>query len=129
MAFPWRYVDSMAIPWSPSQLECVNAAIGAHPAESGRCAELARQVAPVARELDPETHGLLVTPRPGMGRFVVPLAGHGRWYHHVTTAVNAHCVDALTGSSGTGMGSYLVAHWLHAEALRLAPVDLEEPWL
>ena len=54
MAFPWRYVDSMAIPWSPSQLECVNAAIGAHPAESGRCAELARQVAPVARELDPE---------------------------------------------------------------------------
>jgi hypothetical protein len=79
--------------------------------------------------MDPEAHGLVVTPRPGMGRYVVPLAGYGRWYHHVTTAVEAHCVDALTGSSGTARSHYLVAHWLHAEALHLSPVDLEEQWL
>lgn len=119
----------MAIPWTGPQSDRVGALIGAHPPDGGRCADLARAILPIARDLDGNAHGCVIRPLPGHGRYVAPRVGGTMWRHHVTVGVAAHFVDALTDVPGTPSADYPDAHWLHADALSIKPDDLEDPCL
>jgi len=119
----------MAVEWSPAQVARVEEAITQHPADSGQCADLARRIVPIGQERDPDAHALLIRPRPRRGRYVLPRIGHLRWQHHVTSSVEAHCVDALTGASGMERENYLEAFLEFADDLRVERTDLEDSWL
>ena len=55
---------------------------------------------------------------PSEGRYVVPKVKLARpWYFHVTTEVDAHAVDALTGADGTTVESYMETHWTEVDAI------------
>lgn len=117
----------MSVSWNSAQLPLVEGAIAAHPAQSGRCAELARELLPIALKIDPESHVRVIRPVPGGGRFVLPRAGHPGWRYHVTTAVAQHLVDALTGPSGCDADRYLEIHFEYPEALLNERWTMEEP--
>lgn len=119
----------MAISWTPRQLEQVVDLIEAHPARIGRCADLARRILPIARDVDPRAHGVVIRPLPGRGWFVEPRIGGTMWRHHVTVAAEMHVVDALTGAAGMERERYREAHWVHADDLSFKPDDLEDPCL
>ena len=113
----------MAIAWNQAQTARVGEALDAHPATSGRCRDAAVAITPVGRELDGRARSLALTPM--VGRFVVPKQPvGGSWFHHYTTEVTGHCVDALTGSQGTECAAYLATHWQYDTAIRVEPADL-----
>lgn len=128
-AAPAAILPTVAVAWTSAQEAEVERLLRAHPAATGRCASLARDLLPIARGRDADAHGLLIRPKPGQGRYVVPRAGTHRWFHHVTVGVEAHCVDALTGKAGTERGQYLPRHWRHPDALCVERSDLEDPCL
>lgn len=112
----------MAISWKPEQRTKVAKILDDHPLNSGRCAEAAQKILPVARACDPRARLLSITPR-GRARYVQPTVRlERRWYHHVTTEAVLHCVDILTGADGTEMGDYLGRHWMHPEWLEVKPL-------
>jgi hypothetical protein len=90
----------MAVRWPHDDHRTVSGILEQHPPESGRCADAARAILPLAIALDPRSRACII--RPTQGRFVATKlpAGH-RWRHHVSVSVTAHFVDALTGPDGT----------------------------
>lgn len=118
----------MAVPWTAPQESRVRSLIDSHPVGSGRCRDLATAILPIARERDDAAAALKIRPMSRLMRFVVPRVPlEEPWSYHVTTTVEAHCVDALTGAAGTERVDYLHAHFEHADALRVELIDLETP--
>jgi hypothetical protein len=122
----------MTIPWKPSQRAGVDEILAALPPESHRCDDAARQILPIALEIEPAAGTLRVVADPAQfprGTWVIcPKQPVGRaWYEHWTVGVVAHCVDALTRSDGCEEGRYLEAHWHYPEALVLERKVLPEP--
>jgi hypothetical protein len=115
----------MAIIWTEDQHQRVSELIRTYPVQSGRCKELAFGILPVALERDPTSQCRMVRPINRLMRFVVPKAVLAHpWVYHITTTVEAHAVDALTGVSGTELTTYLNQHFEYPEALRLEPMEL-----
>jgi hypothetical protein len=109
-------IREMPISWSPPQREMVARVLARHPAESNRCGQAAREILPVARQVDAGARARKLLPLEG--RFVVtkrPL--EQRWYQHVAVHAQEHVVDALTGVEGTPARSYLEQHWMYPESL------------
>jgi len=52
--------------------------------------------------------------------------GDPPWTYHATTAVEAHCVDVLTGVDGTPRELYLHEHWKEPDALCWSEIDPDE---
>jgi hypothetical protein len=99
------------------------------PADSGKCANAARAILPVAQSLDRHARGRLIVPDPVVApraRLVVPKGCKLTlpWFHHVTVEVVAHHVDVLTGPDGHEVATYLEAHFEYADALKVDDVDL-----
>lgn len=116
----------MAIDWSDEDRASVDALVAKYPADSGECEALARALVPVARRSDASARALEVRPVDAAARFVVPRKPlRRRWFAHVLTETRAHAVDALTGPEGTARDAYLEMHFQYADALRLAPTELE----
>lgn len=116
------------LPWRHDQRSRVNDAIVAHPIESGRCADLSRQIRPDALALDPGARAIAIRPQQRTMRYVATKHPAGtRWFHHVTTHVLAHRVDALTGADGIQSGEYLSTFFEHPEALQERAVR-DEDW-
>lgn len=106
----------------------VEAAIKEYPAASGKCAEVARKIVPVAKEHDATAVPRVL--RPSEGYFVTPkIKGVGRWFHHVATHVSMHFVDALTGADGEADATYLTKNWQHPDALVWTDADLDDETL
>jgi hypothetical protein len=121
----------MAVVWLPDESQEVDAALAAHPADSGRCAALARRIAAVGVRRDPATIGVQIKPC-GSARFIVSSKEPRRhWHQHVVVETHAHRVDALTGSTGwTPTSTYLREHFSYPEFIRetrgvdLSAIDL-----
>jgi len=113
----------MAVHWAPDDCRTVSGILRQHPPESGRCADAARAVLPIAVALDPQSRARIL--RPTQGRFVAAKlpAGH-RWRHHVSVSVTAHFADALTGSNGTEQDLYLNEHFQFPAAVEWEDTDL-----
>jgi hypothetical protein len=113
----------MAVPWSPPDRLTVGGILQKHPPESGRCADAAREVLPIASAVDPQARARIL--RPTEGRFVATKKAVGRkWRHHVSVNVTAHFVDAITGPDGTGQDRYLDAHFQFPDAVEWEDADL-----
>ena len=101
----------MAIDWRDSQRTRVDKSLCDHPLESGRCQEAAREILPVATEIDAGARTRLLRPKPGEGRFVVPKVKLGvRWYDHYSVNAQRHYVDALTGVDPARAGRDLLPY-------------------
>jgi len=111
----------MSIPWTPTQQRSVAKILDAHPPQSGRCAEAAQKILPVAREVDQGARILKILPGAHpRARYVMPkIRLEDPWFHHYTTEAARHYVDSLTGPDGTEMEQYLEAHWQYADGLNL----------
>jgi hypothetical protein len=121
------YTSAMAVAWTEDQEAAVKEQLQIYPAATGLCRNLARALLPVARERDEQSHGLLILPKPGKGYRVVPKVSlFGSWDHHFTVGVDGHCVDALTGASGTERDQYLARHWQYADAICIERCSLED---
>lgn len=108
--------SAMAINWTAEQRPRVATLLARHPASSGRCADLARQLCPIALELDPTSKVWRL--EPAEGRYIVPKVKlEAPWFFHVTTETAAHYIDALTDINGTPCEGYLAAHWTHTDAI------------
>lgn len=106
----------MPIAWTNNRAARVAEQIEAHPASSGRCAALGRALLPLARAEDADAAGIVVRPVGGQSRYACmrPSGHHLYWFHHVTTGLQAHFVDALTGVTGTPDDIYLATHFSNA---------------
>ena len=94
------------------------------PAESGKCAALARAVLLVAKPLDSEACGLQVVPK-NSAVYILPKHPRIRcWYAHTLIRAVSHHVDALTGVEGCAKETYLEDHWNYPDALEIRPVDV-----
>lgn len=111
----------MTISWLPAQLQAVSEVLDRYPAESNRCESAARELLPIARQLEVSARARKLVPVEG--RFLVPKRGV-RWWEHVAVHVQQHVVDALTGAHGTPEPSYLDQHYLYPD--RLAWRDWDE---
>jgi hypothetical protein len=114
----------MAIDWTPSALSQIEEALRSHPADSGRCAAVARVVAKAAAANERTHEGLLI--RPGTAaRYLLLKDGSGhRWHHHVVTEVERQAVDVLTGARGHPQDSYLSTYFQFPHELETTPVDV-----
>ena len=112
--------------WSHEQQGAILEALGRFPRASNKCARLARALLPIATALDADARALLVEPS-GFALYVQPKGGPARWMHHVTTSVQAHCVDVLTGVAGHPEGTYLEAYFEHPTAHLIRPVE-DDDW-
>ena len=117
----------MTVAWSDEQRNQVQDALTHHPLDSGQCAALARALLPVAVELDPGAHNVLLTPT--SGRYLVLRDRPRRWYYHATTAVANHRVDALTGADGHSATTYLPHYFLYDDTIRETVSTLEDACL
>jgi hypothetical protein len=114
----------VGLKWSAIEQGEIERGIARHPVESGRCAALARVVYAVAQPGDPDAGGLQVLPK-SAARFVVPKHDpKPRWGSHTLVETRRHCVDALTGASGTLTGTYLSEHWEYVEHIHMVSVDV-----
>jgi hypothetical protein len=111
----------MPISWTPAQHEKVSEVLDRYPAESNRCEAAAKEILPMARELEATARAHKLVPLEG--RFLVPKRGM-RWWEHVAVHVRQHVVDALTGVDGTPVQSYPGQHYLYPD--RLAWRDWDE---
>src|SRR5690606_34994222 len=102
----------MAIGWHTSLQPHVQPLMDEHPLSDSGCATLARALFPLARQHDAQAAGLVVRANTPQGRYPVmrPRGVRRFWFHHVTVGVEAHCVDALTGTWGTPRAQYLSTH-------------------
>lgn len=106
----------MPVSWSPLQHSQVTEVLRQHPAESNRCYQAARDILPVARQVDAGACARKLVPREG--RFIVPKPPlRVRWFEHAAVHVQQHVVDAVTGVEGTPERSYLEAHWMYPGSL------------
>lgn len=121
--------SGMAIGWSDEQRERVVHILVEYPVASGRCETVAWSILPIAKERDVAAEVWEL--RPSEGRYIVPKMEPPKpWFHHLTVEVEAHCVDALTGSSGEPRSAYLENHWTDIEAIAwvLKQERPHEPW-
>lgn len=123
----------MAVPWSPTLARQVHELVADY-AVSDPCAELSRRLLPMAREQDPDALGLVVRANTAQVRYPVvkPRGTRLWWFYHVTVHVDQHCVDALTGASGTPDTLYFETHFDNQPGdLRFddSDPDLEDPCL
>jgi hypothetical protein len=113
----------MPIGWTMEAHPRVVGLLQRFPPESNACADLARNLKPIADEHDPDVIPILMTPK--MGWFVSPKINVGqRWNHHVLLVLMGHCLDALTGVDGTLRNSYLEAHWNYPDQYIIERADL-----
>ncbi|HYO66099.1 MAG TPA: hypothetical protein VEU33_08455 [Archangium sp.] len=104
----------MTISWLPDQLKAVSEVLDRYPAESNRCESAAREILPIARELEETARARKLVPIEG--RFLAPMRGV-HWWEHVAVHVQQHVVDALTGAHGTPEPSYLGHHYRYPDRL------------
>lgn len=117
-------IGRVGLDWSTTEQGEIERGIGRHPVESGRCAALARVVHVIAQPRDPDVSGLQVLPK-SAARFVVPKHDpKPRWGSHTLVETRRHCVDALTGASGTIAEMYLSDHWEYVEHIHMVSVDV-----
>lgn len=116
----------MPVTWRDEQRTKVEQCLERHPPDSGMCLEAAREILPVAVQLDGGATAWKLVPR--RGRLVVPKTVRlaRPWWHHFTVSVQAHYVDALTGPDGTIATTYLEEHWQFPEWISMQPDDLRE---
>lgn len=117
----------MTVSWSDDQRGRVEGAFTKHPLGDHRCADAAREVVVVAREVDVASRGRRIGPGLPGARYVLPreFAPNPFWTHHVTVAVAEHCVDGLTRSPGEPAATYLTRHFLRPELHVIEDVDLD----
>src|ERR1051325_4306061 len=86
----------MAVNWNSDQARKVKRALRDHPKHSGRCANAARSIVPVAQETDSQARGLVLRPKAGVGFCLVPKdpPPGPPFRHHVVTQTQHHAVDA-----------------------------------
>ena len=97
-----------------------------HPAQSGRCAALARRTYPVACKEDPQRpQGIHLKPRGG-ARYIIALAGAGiYWASHTLVETRQHALDALTGPDGFPVEEYLKNYFEYSDCIQyIGGVDL-----
>ncbi len=116
----------MPIPWKPEQAAQVRAILNRYPPQSNQCEQVAKTILPIARELHPRSRNLRIKPAQ-RARFLlpkIPLQGEW-WFHHVTTEVTEHYVDALTQADGTPAADYFSMHFQYPDrdAYLLEPLD------
>ncbi len=115
----------MTVGWNTSQHTRVSAALTRHPLTSPRCADAAREILPVAEELDATAEALLVEPTLPFARYVLPRhRPRPEWTHHVFVRVEAHGVDAMTGVDGHPLATYLTTYFDAPEAHRVSAAEL-----
>ena len=112
----------MSIRWTEAQRRRVQEVLDRHPIQSGRCAETARQLLPVAMSVDASARARLLRPKDD-APFILSLE-YGHFYHHVATEMIAHMVDALSGSDGVHAPSYLSQYWRYPTEIEIIDADL-----
>lgn len=117
----------MPVPWNEQQRTRVEGAFTKHPLGNNGCADAAREVVVVAREIDDASRGRIIRSRLLGAKCVLPrtFRPHPYWTHHVTVAVTDHCVDGLTGSPGEPAETYLSRHFDRPELHVIEDVDLD----
>lgn len=118
----------MSIAWSNEQRSKVRAILGRHPPHSGRCANAARAILPLARELDESARPWKIVPALPGAKFVMlknPPPGLA-WAHHITVEVSRHCVDTLPGVDGHLRETYLATFFEAPEHHQIVDVDLKD---
>lgn len=117
------------IVWQQHQRERIVDILDRHPPESNACVDAARQVLPIAREIDEEALTLVIKARGGRsGLFICPVHPAGRrWRYHVTVHASMHRVDALTGADGHPAASYLDTYFQFPDELQVLPIE-EHEW-
>ncbi len=93
------------IRWKPDQEKRIAKILRRHPRTSDRCARAAKAILPVALEVDGAAHARVIEPVGAV--YVQPKDLDVRWTHHVTVAVDAYHVDALTDPPGHDQATYL----------------------
>lgn len=117
----------MPVSWNEQQRTRVEEAFTRHPLGAHACADAARKVVVVAREIDDTSRGRIIRPSLLGAKCVLPrtFTPHPYWTHHVTVAVTEHCVDGLTGSPGEPTATYLTQHFHRPELHVIEDVDLD----
>ena len=120
----------MTIAWEPDEQGQIEAGIARYPAESNRCAALARIVYAVAQPKDERTRGIQITPNAAPW-LVLRKPLPKKWGSHTLVETQEHRVDALTGAGGCPAPDYLEAHFKHAAALLVRDVDVStiDTWI
>ncbi|MFO0763010.1 MAG: hypothetical protein U0359_41625 [Byssovorax sp.] len=120
----------MTIAWEPDDQRRIEAGIERYPAESNRCAALARIVYAVAQPRDERTRGIQITPSAAPW-LVLRKPLRRQWGSHTLIETQEHRVDALTGAGGCPAAEYLEAHFKFAQALIVRDVDVNtvDPWI
>jgi len=118
----------MAVSWNAQQRTRIEDTFKRHPLGDHRCADAAREVIVVARELDDASCGRVIRSRLPSARYVLPktFTPTPYWTHHVTVAVTGHCVDGLTGAQGEPAETYLVQHFKRPDLHVIEDVDLDQ---
>jgi hypothetical protein len=117
-------IVGVMIHWKPNQKKRVASALRRHPRTSDRCAKAAQAILPVAREVDGEAHARVIEPVGAV--YIQPKGLDVRWSHHVTVAVDAHHVDALTNPPGHDEVTYLEHFFDEPESHSIRPVAPDE---
>lgn len=114
----------MGLPWRTADRKTLDEAFRRYPAESGKCAALARVVHAVARSRDWEATGLQIRAR-GAAPYICPKHPKVRvWFSHTLVRTREHHVDALTGPEGCQQGEYLSSYWYYPDVLTVVEVDV-----
>lgn len=118
--------EILAIQWIDNDESEVADILENYPTTSNQCAEAARLILPIAIRTDADSCPKHI--KPIRGRFVCCKIASG-WFHHVTTSLQAHFVDALTGSSGWVVSSYLERYFEYPDGVEIVDADLSDPEL
>lgn len=113
----------MAVRWGPTEHAAVAAILQKHPVDSRRCADAAREILPVAHDVDSQARARILRPTEGRYLATHSMAGR-RWRHHVSVALMQHLVDALTGVDGTEEDRYLNQYFQFPDAVAWEDTDL-----
>lgn len=107
----------MAIPWTTQQRKTVEKVLEDHPPKSNRCREAAELILPVAKQQDRKARILKILPADRAPYVTPKIQLDDDWYHHYTTEVVAHYVDALTGADGMEIMEYRRERWVHPDGI------------
>jgi hypothetical protein len=121
----------VTLEWTPEERTQVEAGIARYPAESGRCAALARIIYRLALPKDKQTRGIQLSGAHQARWLILKRDRPRQWKTHTLVETARHDADALTGPDGCPTEQYLERHFQFPEAIAVRDVDVftVDPWI
>lgn len=124
-------VPIVSIDWTPEERAKVEEGIARYPAESKRCAALARIIYRLALPKDEQTQGLQLYAMPPARYLELKRDSPRVWDSHTLVETTGHRADALTGADGCASEEYLEQHFEYHRQIHSRKIDVftVDPWI